>query len=63
MIIKIMKKEYPNPERYPLNFNSSNSQTFMKNFLREVLEHVDEVFPDSIKSRIKEVVPTFSPGQ
>ncbi len=46
-------------ERYPLNFNSPNSQVFMKNFLNEVLEHIDTVFPDSIKSRIIEVVPTF----
>ena len=46
-------------KRYPLNFNSPNSQVFMKNFLNEVLEHIDTVFPDSIKSRIIEVVPTF----
>ncbi len=54
------EKGIPESERYPLNFNSPNSQIFIKNFLWEILQHVDEVFPDSIKSRIKEVVPTFS---
>jgi hypothetical protein len=50
----------PESEKYPLNFNSPNSQRKMKNFVKEVLEHIDKVFTDSVKSRIKEVVPTFS---
>ena len=54
------EKGIPESERYPLNFNLPNSQKMMKNFLREVLIHLDKEFPDSVKSRIKEVVPTFS---
>ncbi len=54
------EKGIPESEKYPLNFNSPNSQRFMENFLREVLEHIDEAFPDTVRPRIKEIVPTFS---
>jgi len=54
------EKGIPESERYPLNFNSPNSQKFMKNFLREVLEHINKEFTNTIKSRVKEIVPTFS---
>ncbi len=50
----------PDSEKHPLNFNSPNSQKYMRNFLSEVLTHIDEKFPDNVKSRIKEIVPTFS---
>lgn len=54
------EKGIPDSEKYPLNFNSPKSQTVMKNFLREVLAHINKEFPDSVKARIKEIVPTFS---
>lgn len=54
------EKGIPDSEKHPLNFNSPNSQKYLKDFLREVLEHIDKSYPDSMKSRIKEVVPTFS---
>lgn len=54
------EKGIPDSEKHPLNFNSPNSQKFMQDFLREVLEHINKSYPDSIKSRIREVVPTFS---
>ena len=54
------EKGIPESERYPLNFVSPNSIEKMENFLKEVLEHVNKTFADSIKIRIKEVVPTFS---
>lgn len=54
------EKEIPDSEKHPLNFNSPNSQKYMRNFLSEVLTHIDKDFPDSVKSRIKEIVPTFS---
>lgn len=54
------EKGIPDSEKHPLNFNSPKSHKFMKDFLREVLTHIDEKFSDNIKSRIKEIVPTFS---
>lgn len=54
------EKGIPDSEKHPLNFNSPNSQKYMRLFLSEVLTHIDKNFSDTVKSRIKEIVPTFS---
>lgn len=49
-------------ERYQLNFASSNSRTKMQDFYSKILDYLNTFTVDgvSVKSRIKEVSPTFS---
>ena len=50
---------YPTTRRHPLNFTSDSAKAIMTKFFKDILHHINTVFPNK-KNRIVEVVPSFS---